>query len=134
MKKIIILFIILIVIFLSSRIYVSNKNNKYKSNLEKEITENYKLDEKIKYLNKTDLYYIILTTDKLIVLDNHYNELFTEDSPKLYKLDKDSELVYRLNQPMYEIKKVSKDKIVYKYYNIYTGELLDTVTIGGTNG
>lgn len=134
MKKLIIILVTLILIFFLSRVYVVNKNNKYINTLEKEIKENYKINKDIKYLNKTNLYYIILTTDNLIVLDNKFNELLKDDTSKLYNFKKEHEIVYRLNKVMYETKKISKEKIIYEYYDIYTGELIDTLNIGGTNG
>lgn len=134
MKKIIILVISLVLLFFLSRCYVVNKNNKYLNSIKEEIKDNYKIKKDIKYLNKTNLYYIILTTDNLIVLDNNYNEIFIEKVSKLSNYKKNYEIVYRKNKVMYEAKKVSKDKVVYKYYDIYTGELLDTINIGGTNG
>lgn len=134
MKKLIILIIILIFTFFLSRFYVVNKNNKYYKALEEEIKENYKIKKDIKYLNKSNLYYIILTTDNLIVLDNDYNEIINEKVSKLFKYSKKYEIVYRKNKIMYEEKKISKNKIVYKYYDIYTGEQIDRVDIGGKNG
>lgn len=134
MKKIIVLVISLVLLFFLSRCYIVNKNNKYLNSIKEEIKDNYKIKKDIKYLNKTNLYYIILTTDNLIVLDNDYNEIFIEKVSKLSNYKKNYEIVYRKNKVMYESKKVSKDKIVYKYYDIYTGELLDTINIGGTNG
>jgi len=82
-------------------------------------------------LNKSNLYYIILTTKNLIVLDKNYKEILKEDIKKIKKIDKDNELVYRLNNVMYETKEINKDKIIYNYYDIYTNELIDTVEIGG---
>ena len=134
MKKIIVLVISLVLLFFLSRCYIVNKNNKYLNSIKEEIKDNYKIKKDIKYLNKTNLYYIILTTDNLIVLDNDYNEIFIEKVSKLSNYKKNYEIVYRKNKVMYESKKISKDKIVYKYYDIYTGELLDTINIGGTNG
>ena len=47
------------------------------------------------------------------------------------KINKDYEIVYRLNQVMYQKKKINKNKIIYEYYDINTNELIDTVEIGG---
>jgi len=129
MKKIIIVFIALVLMIFLFILFPVLKNNNYTTSIEKEIKKNYKLTEEIKYLNKYDLYYIILTTDNLIVLDNEYKEILKEEINKIKKTDK--EIVYRLNQVMYEECEVQKTKIVYKYYNIYTDELIDTVEIGG---
>lgn len=130
MKKIIIILISLVVIsFLSIAMLVS-KNNKYEKSIEKQIKNNYKLEDEINYLNKYDLYYIILTTKNLIILDENYEEILKEDAD-IIKLNKEYELVYRLNKVMYQKKKVLKDKIIYEYYDINNNEIIDTVEIGG---
>jgi len=131
MKKIIIIFITLVVIIFISIIFVASKNNKYISNMEKEIRKNYGIKDNINYLNKSDLYYIIVTTSNLIVLDKDYQEIFKEEVTKLEKQDKDYEIVYRLNQVMYQKKNIFNNKIVYEFHDIYTNELIDTVEIGG---
>lgn len=130
MKKIIIILISLVVIsFLSIAMLVS-KNNKYEKSIEKQIKNNYKLEDEINYLNKYDLYYIILTTKNLIILDENYEEILKEDAD-IIKLNKEYELVYRLNKVMYQKKKVLKDKIIYEYYDINNNEIIDTIEIGG---
>ena len=131
MKKIIIIFITIVIILLVSRIYMVVNNNSYKKDLEQEILNNYKLEQEIKYLNKSNLYYIILTNKNLIVLDDEYNEIKKEDINKIKEKNKDYEIVYRLNKVMYEKKKIKKAKIIYEYYAIYTNELIDTLEIGG---
>ena len=86
----VIISIILLVFF--SVLFLVLRNNKYINSLEKEIKDNYQVKEEIKYLNKFDLYYIIVTTDNLIVLDNDYQEVFKDDVSKINKLDKDYEV------------------------------------------
>lgn len=131
MKKIIIIFILLVVISFSCVFYTVSKNNKYDSNMEREIKEKYSLQEDIKYLNKSNFYYIIETNTSLILLDGNYNEVQKISINDLYNLDKPYEIVYRLNKIMYEKKEVLSSKIIYTYYDIYTGEELDKVNIGG---
>lgn len=99
--------------------------------MEKEIKEKYSLQEDIKYLNKSNFYYIIETNTSLILLDNNYKEVQKISINDLYNLDKPYEIVYRLNKIMYEKKEVLSSKIIYTYYDIYTGEELDKVNIGG---
>lgn len=130
MKKIIIIMISLIVISFLSLTMLVSRNNKYEKNIEKQIKDNYKLEDKINYLNKYDLYYIILTTNNLIILDENYQEVLKQDADNI-KLKKDYELVYRLNKVMYQKKKVLKNKIIYEYYDINNNEIIDTVEIGG---
>lgn len=131
MKKIIIFILVVFLIIFFSIFYLVEKNNKYIKIIEKEIKENYNIKDEIKYLNKSDLYYIIVTNKNLIVLDNNYQEIIKEDINKLKDYDKDKVIVYKLNKVMYEEKNVSKNKITYKYYDIYTNELIDTLEVGG---
>ena len=131
MKKTIILIIALISICFFLVSYLIINNNKYEKKLEQEIKQHYTLENDIKYLNKSNLYYIILTTKNLIVLDEYYQEVFKEDANKINFIDTSFEITYRLNQVMFEIKKVSKNKITYEYYDIYTNELIDNITVGG---
>ena len=129
MKKIIMIFIVIVLVVFFSIFFLVFSNNKYTNEIEEEIKENYDVKDEIKYLNKNDLYYIILTNKNLIVLDSEYKEVFIEEVSKIKELN--MEIVYRLNKVMYEEKKISKDKIIYNYYDIYTNELIDTLEIGG---
>ena len=129
MKKFLVFIILLVLIVFSFISLVVLKNNNYLDNDIKEIRKNYQINE-INYLNKHDLYYIILTNKNLIVLTNNYQEVLKEDISKI-KINKKYDLVYKLNQVMYEEKIVKKDKITYNYYDIYTNELIDSLEIGG---
>lgn len=130
MKKIIIISITLLLVVFFSIFFLVSRNNKYTSSIEKEVKEHYEVKDKINYLNKSNLYYIIVTTNNLIVLDNNYQEVLKENI-KNKKIDTNKEIVYRLGNVMYETKKISKGKITYSYYDIHTNKLIDTVEIGG---
>ena len=131
MKKIITAFIIIVLVVFFLIFFLVSNNNKYTNKIEKEIKDNYEIKDEINYLNKSNLYYIIVTNKNLIVLDNKYQEVFVEEVSKIKKIDKEYEIVYRLNKVMYEVKKITSNKIKYEYYDIYTNELIDTVEIGG---
>lgn len=131
MKKIIAIFVVIFLVVMFSVFFVVSSNNNYLDDIEKEILNNYDLKDDIKYLNKSDLYYIILTNKNLVVLDKNYNEILKEDIDNIKLLNKEYEIVYRLNKVMYEVKNVSDNKIVYDYYDIYTNELIDSLQIGG---
>lgn len=131
MKKIIIVFILIVLVSFACVFYTVSRNNKYASSIEKIIKEKYSLQEDIKYLNKSNFYYIIETNTLLILLDDNYNEVQKINKSELYNLDKPYEIVYRLNKIMYEKKEVLSTKIIYTYYDIYTGEVIETVNVGG---
>ena len=75
MKKIIIVFILIVLISFTCVFYTVSKNNNYTSSIEKIIKEKNSLQEDIKYLNKSNFYYIIETNTLLILLDDNYNEV-----------------------------------------------------------
>lgn len=131
MKKIIIVFILIVLVSFTCVFYTVSKNNKYTSSIEKKVKEKNSLQEDIKYLNKSNFYYIIETNTLLILLDDNYNEVQKINTSELYSLDKPYEIVYRLNKIMYEKKEVLSTKIIYTYYDIYTGEVIETVNVGG---
>ena len=118
MKKIIIVFILIVLVSFTCVFYTVSKNNKYTSSIEKKVKEKYSLQEDIKYLNKSNFYYIIETNTLLILLDDNYNEVQKINTSELYSLDKPYEIVYRLNKIMYEKKEVLSTKIIYTYYSI----------------
>ena len=129
MKKIIItIIIILVILALSILIIPIIKNNNYREALLNNIYENTDIQE-INYINKDNIYYIIKTIEKVIVLDLNYEEKYTLETSKLH--NRDLELVYRRNNLYFEEKKKEKEKIIYKFYNVETGILEYETSLGG---
>lgn len=129
MKKFIIVFIFIVVLFFVSIYYVVSCNNKYENNMIEDIKNNYSLEEDIKYLNKSNFYYIIKTNTLLILLDDSYSLVQEVELDKLYEFDVSYDIVYRLNNLMYEIKEISNSKVIYKYYDIYNGNLIEEISV-----
>lgn len=130
MKKrfIIVIIILIIIIPLSIIIYPIVQNNNYEKNLLNNIYQNTNINA-ITYLNKDNNYYIVKTTEKVIVLDLNYEEKLSVDVSKLQ--DSNLELVYRRNNLYYEEKIKENDKIIYNFYDIITNELSYTTSLGG---
>lgn len=130
MKKrfIIVIIILIIIIPLSIIIYPIVQNNNYEKNLLNNIYQNTNINA-ITYLNKDNNYYIVKTTEKVIVLDLNYEEKLSIDTSKLQ--DSNLELVYRRNNLYYEEKIKENDKIIYNFYDIITNELSYTTSLGG---
>lgn len=128
MKKVIIVFILLVVIAFTFITIIVSNNNKYTDNIIKDITANYKVNGKINYLNKSGLYYIIIDNINLIVLDNNYKVILKQE--KITRNNKYN-IVYKQNRLMYEEDKIIKGKIRYTYYDINTLEKIKDITIGG---
>lgn len=85
--------------------------------------------KEITYLNKDNNYYVIKTNEKVLVLDLNYDEKLSVDINKLK--ESDLELVYRRNNLYYKEKVREDGKLVYKFYNVETGELEYETSLGG---
>ena len=125
MKKIIsIISILLIIIIILSLILfsITNKNDKYLSSITKDISKNYKIEEKITYSNKYGNYYIFTTKKNVIVLNKEYEEILKENIEIL--ADNKNDLIYKNNKLMYEETIYKKDKVTYKYYDATNNKLI----------
>lgn len=131
MKKIIIIFLSIILFLSISIVFVINKGNSYESKMIKSISNNYKTDSNINYVNKYDDYYIFKTDDYLVILDKNYAEVLKEKLSNLYDLNGKYDIIYKKTKPLYEISQISDDKINYIYYDIYTGEKISSIVLGG---
>lgn len=130
MKKIIIIFIVLVIIVFIRIGLLVNTNNKYEDKLINEIVANYQ-DVNVDYVNKYNNYLIFTTDDSLIVLDKDYKEIFKEDINKIYKMDGNYDILYKQNKVMYEKSKIEDKVLTYTYYDIYTGKEVSSVVLGG---
>ena len=130
MKKIIIIFIGLVLIFFLSIVFIVFNNNRYENNLLEDIKNNYSKD--VLYVNKSLDNYVVRTKDKVVVLDSKYKEVSSLEIDKLYKMDCD--LVYHKNAIMYEDVVVKGNKIIYTYYDAKSGKEVDKVEIEGQYG
>ncbi len=130
-KYIIILLTILLISVLIIYIYPTERNNKYKQKLIKDIYQNTTIKD-IKYLNKDNNYYIIIAEDKVVVLDLNYEEVYSIDKNKIKDSTKD--ITYRRGNIYYEEKIKEKEKLTYNFYNVETEELEYQISLGGKNG
>lgn len=127
MKKYVAIIISILIIILLSITYLGSNVNKYNSNLKKLIKENYSIDNKLINVNKYNNYYILTTSDNIIVLNNKYQEIYKEDISKI-KQTNNMSIIYKNNKLMYLEKEISKNKVVYKYYDPSNLELLKEIT------
>lgn len=130
-KYIIILLTILLISVLIIYIYPTERNDKYKQKLIKDIYQNTTIKD-IKYLNKDNNYYIIIAEDKVVVLDLNYEEVYSIDKDKIKDSTKD--ITYRRGNIYYEEKIKEKEKLTYNFYNVETEELEYQISLGGKNG
>lgn len=133
MKKLIAGFIfILLFLFVSMWIIVGiDKNNI--NDIKDKISKNTNIED-ISYVNKYDNYYIVKNSDYVYVLDIEYKEIDKISIDKLYDNDKDYDLIYIDNELLYMNDYNDKEGLVFKYYDVYTYELVDEVMVGGSYG
>ena len=131
MKKLIIIFICLVVFLFGSVIYIVNRNNNYLNNILEDIKSNSEIKEDIMYYNKYNNYYIVLTKDNIIVLDKDYKEVYNNSTEKFQDKTSEYEIIYKTDIPMYEETKKEGNTIKYIYYDIYTLDKLDEIEIEG---
>lgn len=130
-KSVFILLMVFIVLILGIYIYPSIKNDNYQKRLISDIYKNTDIKD-IEYLNKDNNYYVVKDSDKVIVLDLNYEEVYSIDKSKLK--DNDLDLVYRRNNLYYEEKIKDGDNLTYNFYNIDNNELAYQVLLGGNDG
>ncbi len=131
MKKLIIIFVCLVVFLFGSVIYIVNRNNNYLNNILKDIKNNSEIKEEIIYYNKYNNYYIVLTKYSIIVLDKDYKEVYNNSTEKFQDKTSEYEIIYKTDIPMYEETKKEGNTIKYIYYDIYTLDKLDEIEIEG---
>ena len=130
MKKFVGIFVLIILmIFVSMWIMVSIDKNNMKD-LYKEIEENTNIDDVI-YVNEYDNNYIVKDGEYLYLFNDQYEEIYKIEIEKIYENKFDYEIIYRNNTIMYMDNYKNKDGVIFKYYDIYTYELIDEIMVGG---
>ena len=130
MKKLVIIFISLILfLFISICIVVGIDKNSI-SDIEKDVLKNTNIND-IEYVNKYDNYYIVLDIDNLYLFDKEYKEIFKVERDKVYENKNNYDIVYRNKTIMYMDNYKNKDGLIFKYYDIYTYKLIDEIVVGG---
>lgn len=132
MKKLVGIFILVIlVIFISMNVMIYI-DNRYILELEDRVKKNTDIKD-IVYVNEYDKYYIVMDNKNLYLFNSDYIEINRIDIGKVYLNKKDYDIVYRDNMIMYMDSYKNKDKnVVFRYYDIYTDELLEELVVGGS--
>lgn len=106
-------------------------DNKYMLELEERISKNTDIND-IVYVNEYDEYYIVMDNKNLYLFSFDYIEINRIDVLKIHSNKNNYEIVYRDNMIMYMDSYNNKDRVMFKYYDIYTYELLDELVVGGS--
>ena len=130
MKKLIAGFVVIILFLFISICVVVSFDESYVNNLEKEILKNTSL-KNIIYVNKCDNNYIVIDKEQVYLFNSNYEEIYKVKESMLHENKNDYDLVYRDNTIMYMDNYKSKEGIIFKYYDLYTYELIDEIVVGG---
>ena len=130
MKRIIKIFIGILLLVLMSIIYMDNNDRQYDNKLRNRIIKNTGI-KNIEYINYYDDYYVVIDKDNLYLYDNEYKEILKVDRIIIYKNDNDYDIIYKDGKLMYFDDILKDNKLIYRYYNIYNYELIDEVLVGG---
>lgn len=100
------------------------------NDLEKEIFNNTDIKD-IEYVNKYDGYYIVRNSQYIYLFNSEYEEITSINVKLVYDNENNYDIVYRNKTIMYMDNYKNKEGIIFKYYDIYTYEVIDEVIIGG---
>lgn len=130
MKKVIRIFILVILfVFISMyiMIYIDNKSS---NNIKKYIVKNTDIKD-IEYINRYGDNYIVMDKKYLYLFNAKYEEVDRLDIKKIYNNTKNYDIVYRNNLFMYMDNFDDKDGVRFRYYDIENYEVVDDLKVGG---
>ena len=127
MKRVIKIFIGLLIIAFLLIIYMDHNDKAYINKLKN------KTDIKeINYINYYNNYYIVTDDNYIYLLDNKYKELLREDIILIHKNTNNYDIIYD-SKFMYLNSKIKDNTLIYQYYDIHSYELIKEVLVGGKN-
>lgn len=122
-KKIVIGIVLLFALFFCLLCFVVGN---YDGDLINEVSNKTKIKD-IVYVNKNNYHYVVLTNDKVYVFDDKY-KLVLEKGRGNINYNK-YDIVYKRNMLMYEEESMNTYYLVYSYYDIEDGKLINEVEI-----
>ena len=130
MKKLIKIFILVVIITFIAILYVVSSSKRYTNSINRKIIEKTDIKE-INYLNEYDGYYLVMDKEYLYVIDNKYKELLRIDQILMHDNNNKCDIIYENSQVMYFDDNLENGQLRYKYYDLYTYELVDEIVLGG---
>lgn len=130
MKKLIGIFIFVILFIFISMYIMTYIDKKDINNLRENILKNTDIKE-VEYVNKYDNNYIVKNYEYVYLLNSNYEEIYKVKLDLLHDNDNNYDLIYRNNTIMYMDNYQSEEGIVFKYYDIYNYKLIDEIVVGG---
>lgn len=126
MKKIIKIFIIIVILLFGMVIFITGIDNRDTKKLIKDISSNSQIDN-IKYINRYGEYYIVLNDKYLYAINRKYKIISEVDKILLYENENNYDIIYDNELFMY----MEEVNNIYKYYDIYSYKFIHEVDIGG---
>lgn len=126
MKKIIKIFIIIVILLFGMVIFITGIDNRDTKKLIKDISSNSQIDN-IKYINRYGEYYIVLNDKYLYAINRKYKIISEVDKILLYENKNNYDIIYDNELFMY----MEEVNNIYKYYDIYSYKIIREVDIGG---
>lgn len=122
-KKIVIGIVLLFALFFCLLCFVVGN---YDGDLINEVSNKTKIRD-IVYVNKNNYHYVVLTNDKVYVFDDKYKLVLEKERGNINYNKYD--IVYKRNMLMYEEESMNTYYLVYSYYDIEDGKLINEVEI-----
>ena len=131
MRKIVVIILISLisVLFFSMFIMVKIDNSNIDI-IKKEILKNTDIKD-IEYLNKYDNSYIVVDNEYIYLFNSNYEEITKLDNKIVADNKNNYDIIYKDKTIMYMDNYKNKDGLIFKYYDINTYELIDTIVVGG---
>lgn len=126
MKKVIKIFIIIVILLFGMIFFVTEIDNRDTKKLIEDISNNTQIDN-IKYINRYGEYYIVLNDKYLYAINKEYKIVSEIDKILLYENSEKYDIIYDNELFMY----LDDDGGKYRYYDIYSYKLAKEIDIGG---
>ena len=105
-------------------------DNRYYNRIKKIIEEECKIDNII-YINKYNDYYIVKDKEYLYLINSEYRIISEIDNNLLYENKENYDIIYDDEVFMYMDDEYIDDGVIYRYYDIYSYELINEIKVGG---
>ena len=130
MKRLIIIFLVLMGFLFFLMLIIIWNNNSYEDKMIKNVSIKCNIED-IKYINKYNDYYIVIDDNSLYLIDSNYKIISEIDINLLYENTKNYDIIYRNGKLLYSDDIYKDGNLIYRYYDIYSYEMIDEILIGG---
>lgn len=130
MKRIVKIFVSIIVFLFIMIMFMIWNDNRYYDKSKKIIEEECKIDNII-YINKYNDYYIVKDREYLYLINSEYRIISEIDNNLLYENKENYDIIYDDEVFMYMDDEYIDDGVIYRYYDIYSYELINEIKVGG---